>query len=467
MITHEMKSYLYLTNNKGSAASLKHEMGNMNDTNRFSHPYISFLLAAMFVAGALLLTALPAHAGDNLQLPAIPAPVEVTGQTECWDGSGNPIPCEGTGQDGELQKGVAWPKPRFTVNPDGTVTDNLTGLIWLRNANCFGRQPWIVALSVANNLEDGQCGLTDGSEVGEWRLPNIKELQSLLNYGKVSPALPSDHPFSNVQLLDYWSSTNFVGNPANALIIFTDVGSVFDIPKAGSRFVWPVRGEQVDTRTDIASDNNQKFTNLRGHRRGCAARAPVEVTGQSECWDGSGNPIPCEGTGQDGELQKGVSWPTPRFTVNVDDNDVPDGTVTDNLTGLIWLQNADCFGPQPSWTDALSAANNLQGDGQQCGLMDGSKLGDWRLPNIKELQSLIDYGQVGPALPSGHPFSNVQLFGYWSSTSFDANTGSILLMLLNAGLVFDVTKSDFFSSVWPVRGGVSGLPRRIHRQSVR
>ena len=57
-----------------------------------------------------------------------PAPVHKTGQTTSY----------ATGDDGDLEKGVAWPNPRFTDNSDGTVTDNLTGLIWLKNANCFG-----------------------------------------------------------------------------------------------------------------------------------------------------------------------------------------------------------------------------------------------------------------------------------------------------------------------------------------
>ncbi len=38
-----------------------------------------------------------------------------------------------TGDDGDLQVGVDWPLPRFTDNNNGTVTDNLTGLIWLKN----------------------------------------------------------------------------------------------------------------------------------------------------------------------------------------------------------------------------------------------------------------------------------------------------------------------------------------------
>jgi len=71
-----------------------------------------------------------------------------TGQTGCWDSSGGSITCADTGQDGDIQAGVALPDPRFTDNGDGTVTDNLTGLIWLINANCFGEQTWTQARSV-------------------------------------------------------------------------------------------------------------------------------------------------------------------------------------------------------------------------------------------------------------------------------------------------------------------------------
>ena len=69
---------------------------------------------------------------STIQLPQ-------TGQTTCWDKNGNVIPCAGTGQDGDIQAGVAWPNPRFTDNGDGTVTDNLTGLMWTQNANPAGK----------------------------------------------------------------------------------------------------------------------------------------------------------------------------------------------------------------------------------------------------------------------------------------------------------------------------------------
>ena len=70
-----------------------------------------------------------------------PAPVATTGQTECYNAILDPIPCDGTGQDGEHPYGVSV-DPRFTNNNDGTITDNLTGLIWLQNASCFTARGW-------------------------------------------------------------------------------------------------------------------------------------------------------------------------------------------------------------------------------------------------------------------------------------------------------------------------------------
>ena len=61
-----------------------------------------------------------------------------------------------TGDDGDIQAGVKFPVPRFTVNGDGTVTDNLTGLIWLQDAGCGGSGSWADAVAFANNLADGQ-----------------------------------------------------------------------------------------------------------------------------------------------------------------------------------------------------------------------------------------------------------------------------------------------------------------------
>jgi hypothetical protein len=167
-----------------------------------------------------------------------------TSQTTCWDASGTVISCAGTGQDGAFQKGVSV-AVRFTDNADGTVKDNLTGLIWLKDANCFGVQTWANALSNSNTLASGACGLTDGSAAGAWRLPNVKELQSLVDYGQASPPLPAGHPFSGVQLNSYWSSTTWPFGPADAWSVTMTTGfTVGGFGKSFTEFVWPVRGGQ-------------------------------------------------------------------------------------------------------------------------------------------------------------------------------------------------------------------------------
>ena len=169
-------------------------------------------------------------------------------------------------------------------------------------------------------------------------------------------------------------------------------------------------------------------------RLGCETDAPVEKTGQTECYDTNGYSISCAGTGQDGDLQKGVAWPDPRFTDNDDD------TVTDNLTGLMWAQNANADGIK-TWEEALTYCN---------GLMLGEHT-DWRLPNVKELQSLIDYGNLGPALPSGHPFTGVASH-YWSSTTSAYFSDDAWYVYLSYGFVYYDSKGYSFY-VWPVRGG--------------
>jgi len=84
---------------------------------------------------------------------------------------------------------------------------------------------------------------------------------------------------------------------------------------------------------------------------------------------------------------------------------------------------------------------------------DGSSSGDWRLPNVKELQSLIDFSQFGPALPSGHPFFNAQLdINHWSSTTVAFWTNIAWTVRIDSGYVAYDEKSGSYH-VWPVRGG--------------
>ena len=150
----------------------------------------------------------------------------------------------GDRDDGELEVGVDWPSPRFIDNSDGTVTDNMTGLIWLKNANCFGvGKTWNEALASCNGLDNGTCGLTDGSAAGDWRLPNLKELYSLIDIRNSDPALPTGHPFTNVMSSYYWSSSSN-SNGGNAWIVYFIFGEVLMSPKniTDYKYVWPVRG---------------------------------------------------------------------------------------------------------------------------------------------------------------------------------------------------------------------------------
>lgn len=185
-----------------------------------------------------------------------PAPVARTAQTPT-------VPFTATaGSDGALQKGVAWPNPRFTDNSDGTVTDNLTGLVWLKNTSCFSTTFWINALSVAAALydgwpgvefvSDGDCGLSDSSSAGDWRLPNIKELQSLIAYQYYGPALSNGagtakwsegDVFSGNPSKNFWSSSVYA-NGVYAWSVHLGDGSVLGGGFSNNNGVWPVRDGQ-------------------------------------------------------------------------------------------------------------------------------------------------------------------------------------------------------------------------------
>ena len=203
------------------------------------------------------------HTLDEIMAQAQPRAlarrVAKTGQTQCWDAGGAVIACAGTGQDGQYQAGIdpavaaiygtgyntpAWTGVRFTDNGDGTVTDNLTALIWLKNANCLGVRSWATALSDANTLTSGSCGLSDGSTAGAWRLPNANELHSLIDPTQSNPALPAGHPFTGVQSNIYWTSTTVDYQPAGAVVVVLSNGTLVGGVKAGSSYVWPVRGGQ-------------------------------------------------------------------------------------------------------------------------------------------------------------------------------------------------------------------------------
>lgn len=310
----------------------------------------------------------------------------VTGQTKSYT----------AGDDGSLKKGVPWSGSRFTDNQDGTVTDSLTGLVWLKNAGCFATAIWATALTDANQLASGSCGLTDSSKAGDWRLPNLSELESIVDVSGSSPALTPGNPFTNVSQSLYWTSTSYYEG------------------QAGSSEAWTIRmsdGRYVNDRiNNLKATSNNAVWAVKGKGPGAVK---LQATGMM---------VPFA-AGDDGTLRMGVPLTFPRFVDN------GNGTVTDTVTGLIWLKQANCIN-QP-WAGAVAAVNALASG--QCGLTDGSTAGSWRMPNRKEMQSLSDRMENNHSdffnstytYPDGHlflapTFSNFVISQYYWTSSTDA-----------------------------------------------
>lgn len=141
--------------------------------------------------------------------------------------------CPPRAESGAIQAASA----RFVIE-NRAVRDRLTGLLWLRDADPFNRPlSWQEALTAAKRFnETAVCGHLD------WRMPNIRELESLVDLCADSPALAPDHPFGNVREV-YWSSTTSVYEPRYAWALYTRDGMVGVGFKPDAVFhLWPVRG---------------------------------------------------------------------------------------------------------------------------------------------------------------------------------------------------------------------------------
>ncbi|MBF0340831.1 MAG: DUF1566 domain-containing protein [Magnetococcales bacterium] len=133
-------------------------------------------------------------------------------------------------------------------------------------------------------------------------------------------------------------------------------------------------------------------------------------------------------------LSPAVAGPQTRFEAQ------GNGAITDHQTGLVVLQNANCFGPLP-WKEALAATRQLAHGA--CGLTDDSQPGAWRLPTRGELLQLM-------AWKSTPDFSGAQPKNYWSSTPVDNAPDNAWLVLLSNGYVSYHLKTSA-AHLWPVR----------------
>ena len=359
---------------------------------------------------------------------------QTNGDFVAYDGAHPVVELAATGQsasyapgdDAAVHAGVAWPGTRFLDNGDGTVSDALTGLVWLKNAGCFAPADWTTALSDVNALATGQCGLNDGSAAGEWRLPNLIELASLLDASVGAPAVSG--PFANVPAgaagSVYWTSTPYWQGSGSSTF------SAWAIRLSDGRYI---NGDDANGSNVMASAANGVWA-VKGSS---AAAVTLMATGAVEPF----------GAGDDGTLAVGAPIPQSRMVDN------GNGTVTDTVTGLIWLKQADCI--SDTWAGALLDISRLASG--QCGLTDGSSAGQWRMPNRSEMQSLQDRGQNNharyfdetftAAFPAAIPTQNATFVSmpefqyYWTSTTDASNTSEAWTVFSCDFGVYDTAKS--------------------------
>ncbi len=332
--------------------------------------------------------------------------------------------------DGWVEAGIEWPVPRFTDNGDGTVTDRLTGLMWLGDASCFEAQDWESALATVTDFNavplNYDCIDYDESDppYSDWRLANVNELESLVHVEVTDTAAwLTGQGMLSVEAEYYWASTTVTGTLRNRWAVHMRTGNVSGKSMSGSYGVWPVRAGPQGVVDPTYPAN-------------------VWKTGQTASWV----------AGDDGATEAGVAWPVPRFT------DHGDGTVTDELTGLMWLGDAGCItGKWAPSLDAIADFNVNPGNYACTGYSTANPpYDDWRLSNKKELHSLTDFGRRDVALPAGHPFVNVASGStyYYSSTTFLEETDKAWVVRMLEGPVNDWGKVYFaIGPVWPVRAG--------------
>ncbi len=177
-------------------------------------------------------------------------------------GSGGTVQLQSTGfylpysagDDGNVQAGIRQIYPRFIDNHNGTVTDTMTGLVWLKQADCI-RGAWSDALASVNSLASGQCNLTDGSTAGQWRMPNRNELESLADRAQTNMAQYFGYTYVNkdgttfqapvftnyVEAQYYWTSTTDAADITVAWTVYSCDFGVYDIPKSNVGYTLAVR----------------------------------------------------------------------------------------------------------------------------------------------------------------------------------------------------------------------------------
>ncbi len=288
-----------------------------------------------------------------------------TGQTITYDADGNVISALSSGDAlyGQDANYLKGETMAYQDNGDGTVTDLNTGLMWQQVPSSSGFT-WQEAVEYCESLE------LNGYD--DWRMPSCKELYSISNFSSGWPYLNTEYfSLASGQITkdeQFWSSNYYVGVTV----------------EGGSASAFGVN-------------------HVTGHIKAYAAAA--------------GGPVGRKYV----RAVRGDNYGVNEFINN------GDGTITDNSTGLMWMQ--DDNGEGIDWEDALTYAEASEEAG----------FSDWRLPNVKELQSIVDYGyspsatdpsKVGPAIdpmfdctPIINEAGDDDFGYYWTSTSAHFTSG--------------------------------------------
>ena len=305
-------------------------------------------------------------------------PVVDTSQDTCYNNSSAttpPTPGESFyGQDAQYQGN----QPSYTNNEDGTITDNVTGLMWQKD---FTKVQWALAQSEADAADTGQYN--------DWRVPTIKELYSLIDFtGSQGSGLPT-------------SPTP----PADALpFIDTDY----------FEFEYPSTGRYIDAQ--YVSSTEYTSTTMNGNDTFFGVNF---ADGRIKGYPKVNNNHPEYYARY---VRGNISYGKNDFVNN------GDGTITDIATGLMWAKNDSGYGMV--WQDSLAYAEDLI-------LADYD---DWRLPNAKELHTIVDYTRSpdatgSAAIDAGFDTTSIRnelnqddYPFFWSSTTFTRPSSDAIMI---------------------------------------
>lgn len=350
-------------------------------------------LPAMLLVLATASASVPAAA--DAPLPDPDRRLLSSGQTEGWRGN-VALPAEGNGDDGDRVRGrlhewpvdLGWPP---ASDADNVVVDPQTGLMWVRELARVFREPgsgpegpnasmdWEAARRAVAAL--------DYAGFGDWRLPNVQELQSLVDFGR---ALPAWEPALFGPSLDvvaspyFWTATTSPLQAEEAYYVNFVDGHAHPWHKAIHFSVRPVRDA------------------------GAADPVVLLKTGQTRSYAGTAPVEPPQGE-DDGHLRRG--W-EPRYAWQ-DDGTIDraaENLVEDLNTGLMWLRDPlrldgrDGAGPGVGGDQDLSAPMDWQTALDRCAALDYGGHDDWRLPNVQELLSITQFGRAdSPQDPAAFP----------------------------------------------------------------